>query len=411
MSVKIASDESTLTIRKGSVLGGILLLSGSCIGAGMLALPILTGFAGFLPTMVVFILCWLFMATTALLLLEANMWFEDKPNLVTLSYKMLGHPGRICAWVNFLFLFYSLIVAYIVKGGELVQHGLQANLVYSLPSWTGASMITIISAVFVYSGTRIVDHFNRISMVGLFVSYFCLLFVGIDHFDAKLLTHVNWEYSLFILPFIVTSFGFHNMIPTLNDYLGGSSNKLLMTIILGGLIPFVVFLLWIFKIQSIVPLEGDISLSNSFAKGEISTETLSAYLQSSWITLVAAYFAFFAIVTSLLGQALSVFDFLSDGLKIPKNTRGRLVLCLLTFLPAFIFSRLFPNVFFLALELVGGVAVMILFGLLPVAMVWKGRYRMGMESKAIVPGGKPILVIVASVAGSILTYEILKHLG
>jgi tyrosine-specific transport protein len=125
---------------------------------------------------------------------------------------------------------------------------------------------------------------------------------------------------------------------------------------------------------------------------------------------VAAYFAFFAIVTSLFGQALSVFDFLSDGLKIPKSSKGRMVLCLLTFLPAYIFSQLFPHVFFLALELVGGVAVMILFGLLPVAMVWKGRYRMGMKSNAMVPGGKPLLLFIATISASVLIYEIIKHL-
>jgi tyrosine-specific transport protein len=410
MNIKILGIEDSIGLRKGNVLGGILLLSGSCIGVGMLALPALTAFAGFLPTSIVFIFCWLFMTTTALLLVEANMWYEDKPNLVTLSYRILGQPGRICTWISFLFLFYSLIVAYIVKGGELIQHGMEVYFSFLIPSWMGASLITVFSALIIYSGTWFVDYFNRLAMLGLFITYFFLLFVGMDHFDDQLLTHVNWQYSLFVVPFIVTSFGFHNMIPTLNEYLAGDRKKLLITIVLGGLIPFFVFLLWILKVQSIVPLEGEISLSQSFAKGEISTETLSILLKSSWISFLVAYFAFFAILTSLFGQALSVFDFLSDGLQIPKNSQGRMILCFLTFFPTYLFSQLFPNVFFLILELVGGVAVMILFGLLPVMMVWKGRYKMNLKLAPIVPGGKPFLILIATLATTILSYEFIKHL-
>jgi len=39
----------------GNLLGGMLLVAGSCIGAGMLALPILTGLAGFIPSLFVLI--------------------------------------------------------------------------------------------------------------------------------------------------------------------------------------------------------------------------------------------------------------------------------------------------------------------------------------------------------------------
>lgn len=410
MPIEIVQPQKHLDLKKGSVLGGVLLISGSCIGVGMLALPVLTAFSGFLPTIVVFILCWLFMTTTALLLVEANMWYEDRPNLVTLSYRTLGRFGQICTWICYLFLFYSLIVAYIVKGGELIQHSLEGYFPFLIPTWVGSSLITILSALLIYSGTWFVDYFNRVSMLGLFFTYFCLLFVGIPYFEAKYLTHIDWTYFFFILPFIITSFGFHNMIPTLNEYLEGDEKKLLTTVILGGLIPFVIFILWIVKVQSIVPLKGEVSLSNSFFNGEISTEVLSVFLKSSWISLVAIYFSFFAIITSLFGQALSVFDFLSDGLKISKTSKGKLILCLLTFLPAYVLSQIFPDVFFIALELVGGVAVMILFGLLPVVMVWQGRYRIHYQAKTIVPGGKPLLILIAVLAVGILFYEMIKYI-
>ena len=38
--------------KKGSVIGGMLLITGSCVGAGMLGLPIVTGLVGFFPSLI-----------------------------------------------------------------------------------------------------------------------------------------------------------------------------------------------------------------------------------------------------------------------------------------------------------------------------------------------------------------------
>ena len=58
-------------------LGAILLVSGTTIGAAMLALPVVTGLAGFIPTALLFILFWAFMLFTAFLILEVNLWFQN----------------------------------------------------------------------------------------------------------------------------------------------------------------------------------------------------------------------------------------------------------------------------------------------------------------------------------------------
>ena len=40
--------------KEGSVFGGMLLIAGSCIGSGMLGIPIVTGVAGFFPSLLMF---------------------------------------------------------------------------------------------------------------------------------------------------------------------------------------------------------------------------------------------------------------------------------------------------------------------------------------------------------------------
>ena len=104
------------------VIGGSLLIAGSCIGAGMLALPILTGVAGLRPTLVMLGLAWLFMTTTALLLIEVNGWFKKEVNLLTMVEHTLGKWGRRFSWALYLLLFYALLVAYMVLSGNHASH-------------------------------------------------------------------------------------------------------------------------------------------------------------------------------------------------------------------------------------------------------------------------------------------------
>jgi tyrosine-specific transport protein len=52
----------------GNLFGGMLLVAGCCIGAGMLALPVLTGLSGFDPSLLVLIAAWAFLTFTAFLL-------------------------------------------------------------------------------------------------------------------------------------------------------------------------------------------------------------------------------------------------------------------------------------------------------------------------------------------------------
>ena len=59
---------------RSSQISVIFLVGGTCIGGGMLALPVSTSLVGFLPSLVVMTLAWIFMTCTGLLILEVNLW-------------------------------------------------------------------------------------------------------------------------------------------------------------------------------------------------------------------------------------------------------------------------------------------------------------------------------------------------
>ena len=81
------------------LIGGILLIVGTSIGGGMLALPIATSYLGFYGSLLLFVGCWLVMTSAALLLLEVNLWLPENSNLISMAKATIGQSGQIVAWL------------------------------------------------------------------------------------------------------------------------------------------------------------------------------------------------------------------------------------------------------------------------------------------------------------------------
>lgn len=384
MNTSLAND-------RGSLFGAMLLIAGCCIGAGMLGLPVISSVAGFKPSLTMFVFSWLFMMTTALLLLEVNLWFKNDVSLITMAGRTLGNWGKAIAWACFAFLFYALGVAYIAGSGELIVSFINAFAPVHLPSWVGGLAVSLIFGGFVYLGTFAVDLFNRILMAGLVITYFLLVALGAPHVDSANLAYQNWSVIALIAPVMIISFGFHNMIPSLTTYLKGDIKRLRLAIILGSSLPLLIYIVWEWLILGLVPPESGEGFQQVVDQGLMATEILKQAAGSLWVGEVAQYFAFFAIITSFLGNSLSFVDFLADGLQVKKDARGKLLLCLLVIGPPFILSLVYPRIFLLALNYAGAFGAVILFGILPALMVWSGRYIKGIKGTRIVPGGKLVL--------------------
>jgi tyrosine-specific transport protein len=399
------------SVKEGSVFGGILLIAGSCIGAGMLALPVITGIAGFFPSVTMFLFAWLFMMTTSLLLLEVNLTLGYNLSLVSLAEKTLGSSGKFLTWVLFVFLFYSLSIAYIAASGSILQSILKDLFNYELSQLTGSILFTLVFGIVIYIGTRSVDYLNRFLMIGLIVAYCILVLLGVFHIHSSYLMTQAWKYAFAAIPVIIISFGYHNMIPSLAYYFKGDLRRLRISIFLGSLVPLFIYLLWEAVMLGIIPIHGREGLLHTLDQGKAATHALRAAVGKSWINTVAQAFALLAIVTSFLAQSLSLVDFLADGLKIKKQRGGRLLLILLTLAPPFIFAFLFPGIFIKALNIAGGFSAVILFGVMPAAMVWVLRYRKGGSVAPVLPTGRYLLAAVLLVAFGIFFLELAQEMG
>ena len=393
-------------VKKGTVFGATLLVSGTCIGGGMLALPVITAASGFFPSFVLMAACWIFMTLTGLLLIEANLWMEEGAHITTMASRLLGRFGKFVAVMLYLFMGYASLIAYNAGGGEIVAIAVAKLIGFPLSRIESCLLFTLIFGTMIYLGTRVIGRINAILVVGMIAAYIALVVVGIDEIRLDYLQHMNWGHSFTAMPIIFTTFSYQLIVPSLTPYLHRDSRMIRKSIILGTSIPFVIYLIWQCLTLGQIPVEGEYGLAQTLERGSSVIESLRNLTDSSLLGIFADYFAFFTLVTSYLGIALGLFDFLSDALKIKKQGSNYWILGSLIVVPALFFTILYPNAFIFFLELSGGFGDALLSGLIPVMMVWIGRYSKRIEGPYQVLGGKGVLASLFAMAIFVLLVQV-----
>ncbi len=356
------------------LIGGILLIIGTCIGGGMLALPISNGPVGFFYSTGLLILCWFIMVISALAILEVNLWFLPGSNLISMAKATLGTPGKIAAWIVYLFLLYALLCAYIAGGSDIFQSLLHQISLF-IPTTLSTLLFVLIFGSIVYSGIRTVDYANRFLMFGKFGICALLLLLILPRIHLTNLFAGDWQYASSTLMILITSFGFATIIPSLRSYFRDDIKKLRYAILIGSLVPLLIYIAWDAAIMGVIPIEGPqglLALLHSQHSTSHLTVSLMSVTQNQWITDFFRFFTSICMLTAFLGVSLGLMDFLSDGLNIPKKGRSGLLIALIAYLPPLILVTCFPGIFIAALNYAGLFAVILLI-LIPSLMLWRGR--------------------------------------
>jgi tyrosine-specific transport protein len=360
-------------------VGGVLLIAGTTIGAGMLALPVITSFGGFFPSVLIFLVCWLLMLCSAFFFLDVNLSVEGESNLISMVGKTLGNKGKVLSWILYLLLMYALVAAYISASAPLFEKALFALTGFTVPATLSRLCLPFVFGSFIYLG---VDYINRLLMFGLILSYLVLIGFVPAHIQYSLLEHIDFSASLVSIPIVLTAFGYHIVIPSLTTYLQHDVKLLRKTIIVGSIIPILIYIIWQVIVLGVVPQSY---LSQAWIHGSIASDPLAAVLKNPFIGKSALFFSFFALVTSFLGVSLSLSDFLRDGLTLKKSWEGRLAAFSLTFIPPLVFVFSSERGFYLALQY-AGIIVAILLGILPCIMAWqlkRNRFYQSIKGKVL----------------------------
>ncbi|WED43314.1 amino acid permease [Legionella cardiaca] len=384
-------------------IGGILLIVGTSIGGGMLALPVSTAEVGFTNSVFFLIMCWLIMTVGALLILEVNLRLPSGSNMVSMAKSTLGVPGQVVAWITYLFLLYTLLAAYI-SGGSDVLGSILAKVHIDLPNWLTSLIFTVIFSLVVYAGIRAVDYVNRGLMFGKLGVYILLVIIISPHVNPSSLSGGSLRAITGSLMILVTSFGFASIVPSLREYFNDDVKSLRKVILLGSLIPLTCYILWDAVIMGVVQRDGNAGLvalmTNEHATSGL-TDALSGAVNSQWITGFFGFFTSICMVTAFLGVSIGLFDFLADGLSLKKSgVQGKWTLAL-TFVPPLIVVLVNPGIYLHALGY-AGICCVILLLLLPAIMTWRARTLDPNGGIILVPGGNLSLGFVALIAVGLL---------
>ena len=394
------------------LVGGTLLLSGTAIGAGMLAMPISTGVAGFSYAVCAILLTFTYMLLCLFLLLEANLHSKKvDANIISMADEFLGRSGSIIAWIAFLLLLYSASAAYISAGGSLL---LSINFIASvLDHKTTCIIFALIFAAINFSGVKIIDLINRFCMLGLGIAYFALIFIVAPKIEMHNLLGGNPKLMLATIPMLVLSFTSHLILPSLRQYFDNDIKKLKQAMIYGSILPLIVYLIWELMLLGVIPQVGPESLI-TVAKSDDALATINTILEHKKVIGMASTnsaFSFFAIVTSYLGVILSLADFIADGVKIKRDLKGKILITVLASMPPLAFALFYPKGFTEALGY-AGVFVAILYCIMPVLIVWRARYQKGLVTTLYqFPGGKLGLSLMGIIGFGIICLQILGTLN
>ena len=112
------------------IIRAAFLIAGTTIGAGMLGIPLFTAACGFYPALLMTFGVWAFMLLTGLLLLEVSLNMPEGASFLSLASRYMGAFGVAITGGLFVFLYYSLMVAYVAAGGLLLGNflGINANI-------------------------------------------------------------------------------------------------------------------------------------------------------------------------------------------------------------------------------------------------------------------------------------------
>ena len=393
-------------------LGTTLLVSGTMIGAGMLAMPLTSAGIGFSFTVVLLISLWILLTYSALLFVEVYQTTESDSGIGTLSALYFGNAGRVVSTtVMFVFL-YALLAAYISGGGEILmkatqstgllgQEGVIANTSPEMTLKIFIGIFTVFFGSFVIISTKVVDGFNRLLFFVMLVALVVVMFVMFPKASVQNLMAMPLDNALIIsaAPIFFTSYGFHGSIPSLVKYMEGDVRGLRIAIVTGSAITLVGYILWQLSTHGVLS-QGEftqILKEKPTLYGLI--EACRRITGSEIIASAVQLFSALALVTSFLGVALGLFDCTEDMLRKGLHINaGRLLLGAITFLPPVLFAYFYPD-FIAALSYAGQMFAFFAV-VLPVGLVWKARRRYPNLPYRV--AGGDIALIIALVIGIVV---------
>ncbi len=393
---------------KLKTLNAILMVTGTSVGTGILGLPIATSNAGFFPTIIAFIISWIFMTIAALYILEVKMQVRGSYNLSTMIKMTLGKTGQIFSAIVILALLYALLCTYMIAGSAWLRV-LIGNYI-EISNLPIILSFTIIFALILYFGEKFIYNINNLLAVCLIIAFAITVSVSILPSDYKFIKHADFSAIFPSLPMLLTTFGFSIIVPAVTEYLDYDKKSAQIAILFGGIIALLAYTAWEWITLGHIPLFGEGGLQYLLKVGDNGTGvilSLAKSTQNNIVNVLGRVFAIFAAITSFMGISIALIHFLADNLKIKSYRINRIFLLLLVYIPPILITCIAPNAFVQVLGF-AGIFVAVLLGLFPVLMVYNERNKIRKYTFSTIK--KNLFLVISAIFFILVILQEIKNL-
>ena len=291
------------------LLNAIFLISGTAIGAGLIALPLTSVNLG-TNILVAIIFFMVFVAyKTSMMTVDLNVANGKSASIVDLSRSISGEKAFIISMISFYTLSFSLLSVYF--------SGI-ANTLSSFFDFNDNFIIIICGFLLFFILNLKYSAFSKLNSI-LVVSLLVIILSAIIQIHTKETSIMTSVYVvpqsisaseiIAFLPIIFTSFGVQNICSHIFESLNKDRGKIKIAFLIGILIPAVVYIIWNSCVFENI-LAGDVQFFQKLQNHQISVGELIQFLckssENMYMEIFFKILSLFAIITSAVGIGLGL---------------------------------------------------------------------------------------------------------
>jgi tyrosine-specific transport protein len=346
--------------RRTSIFSVAVMVLGTMVGGGVLAMPVVAGDVGFIPGLCVCVGSWVMMMTSGLIMADEYMHGQFGGSLGAMYGRTLGVIGKSMFTVVYCVMFSGLLTAYL--------SGLSGVLsaMTSCPQRSIAIIAWVIFFLLIGGNVRRMFFGNTLLTTLLLISFCGLLVLCTSHVRVDYLIQIHGSEWLSLFPIFLGSFGYQGSIPAFCRHLNNSRPAVFRAIVGGTVLTCVLYILFLSVTLGSLPRAGiRLALENDWP---ITTALGYHFEKCHLLGFLGQSISVLAIVTSFVGVTEGFAQFLSDEFQWFSVQRSRTLVLLIPLVGFFLGKNLFVGGLVLT-----GVGCGVLFGFVP-SLMWTKRH-------------------------------------
>ena len=302
----------------------ICLIFGTCVGAGLVALPMLAVHLG-ISLSAIIIAAMVYIAwRSSMMTVDLNALHHTPSSIVSLSEIYSGKKAFGVTLASFYVLSFSLLTVYFSCVADTVRTF--CALQPATGVWICGCGLFLILCLKTHVFSRLNTYFVGLLMVVIAVAIFQTCTTGRYAVpEGTLKLKDLWAF----LPVIFTSFGVQNVCHTIYGYLDGDKQKIRWAFFIGILLPAVVYMAWIACVLQTIA-SHDAAFYQRLQAHRVSVGELIAFLCDCSHYRSLGFFlktlTLLAVITSAVGIALGLLQSMKE---LMSEKSSRLWVCLL----------------------------------------------------------------------------------